>query len=95
MDNCLAGGNILYIGKIQHSEEQVNSLIVPYTMYHQISNTSCTISQNLNVSRLFLQLSVCNILKPGVQVENADVVGAVPTGNAPTKSEYINKLIAY
>ena len=34
---------------------------------HLISNISRTISQNLNVSRLVLQLYLCNILKPGVE----------------------------
>ena len=37
------------------------------TIYCQISNISCIKSQNLNVSRLVLQLSLCNILKPGVK----------------------------
>ena len=32
--------------------------------YRQISNISCTSSQNLDVSRLVLNLSLCNILKP-------------------------------
>ena len=36
-------------------------------IYHQISNISSTKSQNLNVSHLVLQLSLCNILKPGVE----------------------------
>ena len=38
-------------------------------IYRQISNIRCTKSQNLNVSRLILQLSLCNtcILKPGVK----------------------------
>ena len=35
--------------------------------YRKISNISRTKSQNLNVSRLSLQLSLCNILKPGVK----------------------------
>ena len=38
--------------------------------------------QNLNVSRLRLQLSLCNILKPS-QFENVDVARAAPTGDAP------------
>ena len=50
-----------------------------------ISNIWCTKSQNINVSRLVLQLSLCNLFKPGV--ENEDVVGAVRTGDAPTTSE--------
>ena len=35
--------------------------------YHKISNMRCTESQNLNVSRLVLQLSLHNLLKPGVK----------------------------
>ena len=35
--------------------------------YHQISNISGTKSQNLNVCRLVLQLSLHNLLKPGVK----------------------------
>ena len=36
-------------------------------IYRQISNISRTKSRNLNASRLVLQLSLCNILKPGVE----------------------------
>ena len=35
--------------------------------YRQISNISRTKSQNLNVSRHVLQLSLRNLLKPGVK----------------------------
>ena len=35
--------------------------------YCQTSNTRCTKSQNLNVSRLVLQLSLSNPLQPGVK----------------------------
>ena len=35
--------------------------------YRQILNIRCTKSQNLNVSRLTLQLSLPNPLKPGVK----------------------------
>ena len=35
--------------------------------YCKISNIRCTKSQNLYASRLGLQLSLCNILKPGVK----------------------------
>ena len=35
--------------------------------YRQITNISSTISQNVNVSRLVLQLSLHNSLKPGVK----------------------------
>ena len=36
-------------------------------MYRQTSNISHTKFQNLNVSRLVLQLSLPNLLKPGVK----------------------------
>ena len=42
--------------------------------YCQISNISGTNSQIINVCGLFLQLPLCNILKPGVYVENEEVV---------------------
>ena len=35
--------------------------------YRQVSNIRCTKSQNLNVSRLVVQLSLSNPLKPGVK----------------------------
>ena len=54
-------------------------------IYRNVSNIRRTKSQHLNVSRLVLQLSLPNRLKPGV--ENEDVVGAAPTGDAPTISE--------
>ena len=58
--------------------------------YCKISNIRSTKSQNLNVSRLGLQLSLRSILKPSVEneVENEDVVGAAPTGDASTTSEW-------
>ena len=38
-----------------------------FMKYHQISNMNCTEPQNLNVSHLALQMSLCNLLKPGVK----------------------------
>ena len=35
--------------------------------YRQISNIRCTKSSNLKIYRLVLQLSLCNLLKPGVE----------------------------
>ena len=58
-----------------------------YPAYRQVSKISHAKSQNLNVSHLILQLSLPNPLKPCV-VENEDVVGAAPTGDAPTTSEW-------
>ena len=54
--------------------------------YFSISNIRRNNFQNLNVSRLVLNLSLSNPLKPR-EVENEDVVGAAPTGDAPTTSE--------
>ena len=50
-------------------------------IYRQVSNIRPKEFQNLNASRLGLQLSLPNSLKPGVKVENADVVGVAPTGD--------------
>ena len=61
-------------------------------IYRQVSNIRRTEFQNLNVSRLGLQLSLPNSLKPGVKVDNEDVVGAAPRGNyisLPTKVRLI------
>ena len=38
-----------------------------HSIYHKISNIKYTKSQNLDVSRLVLQLSLLNQLKPGVK----------------------------
>ena len=37
------------------------------SFYRNISNIRHTKSQNLNVSRFFFQLSLCNLVKPGVK----------------------------
>ena len=55
--------------------------------YHQTPNISRTKIQNLNVSRLTLQLSLRILLKPGVKSKK-EVVGAAPTGDAPSTSEW-------
>ena len=60
--------------------------------YCQACNIRRTNAQNSNVSRLVLQLSLCNVLYPGV--ENEDVVGAAPTGSAPSKSEWLKILLS-
>ena len=39
----------------------------PVMTYRQTSNIRDTKFQNLDVSRLVLQLSLCNLLKPGVK----------------------------
>ena len=53
-----------------------------HSHYQQTSNISCTKSKNLNVSHLVSQSN-----KARCQVQNEDVVGAAPTGDAPTISE--------
>ena len=74
------------------------------TIYHQTSNISFTEFPQLNVSGLIMQLPLPNPLK--TIVENEDVVGAVPTGDAqatsekptvllPTKESYIRGLMVY
>ena len=54
--------------------------------YRKVSDIRLIQSQNLDVSCLGMQLSLRNILKPGVLIE--DVVGAAPTGDAPKTSEW-------
>ena len=58
------------------------------SIYHQTSNIRRTKSQHFNTPRLALQLSLSIPLKSCVYVENEDVVGAAPTGDAPTTSEW-------
>ena len=58
----------------------------------KISNIRGSKSQNLNVCRPILQLSLRNLWKPGV-MSNEDVVGAAPTGDAPTTSEWSTFLL--
>ena len=64
------------------------SHINDFFKYRQISNISRTKSQNLNVSRIVLQLSLPNPLKPGVKSRMK-----VPTGDAPTTSEWSIRLL--
>ena len=61
--------------------------------YRKVSNIRRTKSLNVNAFRLVLQLSLPNPLKPRVEVENEDVVGAAPTGDAPTTSEWSTILL--
>ena len=52
-------------------------------------------SQNWNVSRLVLQLFLPNPFKPSVKSinDNEDVVGAAPTGDDPTTTEWSTILL--
>ena len=55
--------------------------------YHKISNMSCKKFQNLNDSHLLINLFAQSI-EARCQVENEDVVGEAPTGDAPITSEW-------
>ena len=59
-------------------------LATTVSTYRKISNISRTISQNLNDPRLVLQLSLPNLLKPGVKWR----MKIAPTGDAPTTTEW-------
>ena len=54
-----------------------------FVEYPQISDIIQNKSQNLNASRLVLVQSI----EARCWVKNEDVVGAAPTGHAPTTSE--------
>ena len=58
---------------------------LPVHNYCQISHISHTQYQNLNVSHLVLWLQS---FEASCSVEKEDVVGAAPTGDAPTTSEW-------
>ena len=66
--------------KVQKSEVHAGAC-------RQTSYIRGTKSKNLNVVCLELHLPLPNPLTPGV-VENEDVAGAAPTGDAPTTSEW-------
>ena len=56
------------IAMLWHEAWSISSFQVVYGMeYHQTYNVSRAKSQNLNASRLVLQLSLPNPLKPGVK----------------------------
>ena len=57
-------GKFSIIWAIDRLEMSIKQII----NYHKISDIRCTKSQNVNASRLGLQLSLCNILKPGVKM---------------------------
>ena len=59
--------------------------------YCQTSNIIHTKSQNFNVSRLAVVFA--QSIKARCWVENEDVVGAAPTGDAPTTSEWSTILL--
>ena len=55
--------------------------------YREVSNIRHTKYQILNISRLVLQLSLPST-EAGCLVDNEDVDGAAPTGDAPPTSEW-------
>ena len=61
----------------------------------KVSNIRHTKSQNLNDSRLVLEIVFTQSIEAGYKVENhdEDVVGATPTGDAPTTSEWSTILL--
>ena len=68
----------------------ITDFILPVCIgiYRQTSNKSHTKSQNLDISRLVLQMSFPNPLKPGVKWIMKMLFGAAPTGDAPGTSEW-------
>ena len=65
-------------------------MCMTHVYYCQTSNVSCTKSQNLNVSHFVV---FAQSIEARCYVENEDVVGAVPTGAAPTTSEWSTVLL--
>ena len=78
---CHYAINPVTLHKLNYFEEQYVIIYILYrppwinrnksqhmTMYHQTSDIKHTKSQNLNVSRLVLQLSLPNQFKPGVKL---------------------------
>ena len=57
----------VHITDAKYLQMGVYPMMCLHLVYHQTSNTSHIKSPNLNVSRLILQLSLLNPLKPGVK----------------------------
>ena len=57
--------------------------------YRQISNIRRTTSQPSNVSFLGVAFVFVQSIEARYYVDNEDVVGAAPTGDAPTTSEWL------
>ena len=62
-------------------------------MYRKISNISCTKSPNLKCFSPRLVVVCAQANEARCSVENEDVVGAAPTGDAPTTSEWSTILL--
>ena len=72
------------------ARESYDGLLSVY-MHHKLSNISRTKSKNLNVSRLGMQLSLRNILNPGVKWRSVKW----PTIVLPTKVRLISETWQY
>ena len=59
-----------------------------YLIYRKVSNIRRTKSQNLKWFSSRLEVVFTQSVEAGCQVENEDVVGAAPIGNAPITSEW-------
>ena len=65
----------------------------PGTNYRQVSNIRRTKFQHLKRFSYCLAAVLAESLEARCQVENEDVVGAAPTGDAPTTSEWSTILL--
>ena len=65
--SCIVDGYNAYFSFSQVRSGYSGKQHLHWKNYHQIFDMSHTKSQNLNVSHLVLQLSLCNLLKPGVK----------------------------
>ena len=62
--------------------------------YRQVSNIRRTKSQHLNIFSYCLAAVFAEYLEARCWVENEDIVGPAPTGDAPTTSEWSTILLA-
>ena len=76
-----------------YAKKPINSKLVVFGLpgenvkYHQTYNISHTKSQNLKCFWYRLAFVFAHSVEATCSVENEDVVGAAPTGDAPTTSE--------
>ena len=64
-----------------------------FIIYRQVSNIRRTKSQHLKDFHTVFGAVFAESLENRCQVENEDVVGAAPTGDAPTTSEWSTILL--
>ena len=96
---------IIYRQVLQFNLFMIMFIIIQYWFYHkcllwmlfiiyrQVSNISRTKSQHLKDSRTVFAAVFAKSLETRCQVQNEDVVRAVPTGDAPTTSEWSTILL--